>query len=97
MTPCESTIRRRRRALELNRLQLLRVFRLRRNGTHLHDDARVIKNENKINNLAQGNTTTHLGLFERVDQTAFANVGEANDTDGDALRRAWFVRLEETE
>jgi hypothetical protein len=48
-------------------------------------------------NSVRGNTTTHLGPFERVDQTAFANVGEANDTDGDALRRARFVRLEETE
>jgi hypothetical protein len=34
---------------------------------------------------AQGNTTTHLSSFEQVDQTAFADVGEAKDTDGDAL------------
>jgi hypothetical protein len=39
----------------------------------------------------------HLGPFERVDQTAFADVGEANDADGDALRCARFVRLEEAE
>jgi hypothetical protein len=39
--------------------------------------------------------TTHLSPFERVDQTAFADVGEANDTNGDALRRARFVGLEE--
>ena len=46
--------------------------------------------------IAQGNAT-HLGPFERVDQTTFADVGEANDADGDALRRAWFVCLEEAE
>jgi hypothetical protein len=34
--------------------------------------------------FSPGNTTTHLGTFERVDQTAFADVGEANDADGDA-------------
>jgi hypothetical protein len=28
---------------------------------------------------AQVNTTTHLGPFERVDQTAFANVGEEKE------------------
>jgi hypothetical protein len=39
----------------------------------------------------------HLGPFERVDQAAFTDVGEANDADGDALRRARFVRLEEAE
>jgi len=32
--------------------------------------------------------TTHLGPFERVDQTAFADVGEANDTDCDAPPRS---------
>jgi hypothetical protein len=47
--------------------------------------------------LAQGNATTYLGPFERVDQTAVPSVREANDTDGDALRRARFVRLEEAE
>jgi hypothetical protein len=36
---------------------------------------------------------THLGPFERVDQTAFADVGEANDADGGAR----FVQLEEAE
>jgi hypothetical protein len=56
---------------------------VRRNGTYLHhDDARVIRNGKYIYS-AQGNTTTHLGPFERVDQTAFADVG------------ARFVRLEE--
>ena len=42
-------------------------------------------------------TTTHLGPFEGINQTAFADVGKVNDADGDALRRARFVRLEETE
>ena len=41
--------------------------------------------------------TTYLGPFKRVDQTALPDVREANDTDGDALRRARFVRLEEAE
>ncbi|KAF8489174.1 hypothetical protein F5888DRAFT_1206021 [Russula emetica] len=40
---------------------------------------------------SSGNTMMHLGPFERVDQTAFADVGEANDADGGAR----FVRLEE--
>jgi hypothetical protein len=39
-------------------------------------------------------TMTYLRPFERVDQTAFADVWEANDADGDTLRRARFVRLE---
>ena len=33
-------------------------------------------------------TVTHLGALEGINQTAFADVREANDTDGD-------VRLEE--
>jgi hypothetical protein len=41
--------------------------------------------------------TTHLGPFERVDQTTFADVGKANYADSDALRRAQFVHLEEAE
>jgi hypothetical protein len=46
------------------------VSQLRRNGTQLHKkDARVIKIEKK-NYSAQGNTMTHLGRFDRVDQTA---------------------------
>lgn len=44
---------------------------------------------------SQSNATTHLGTFEGVDQTAFANVGEADDAYGDALRGARFIRLEE--
>jgi hypothetical protein len=39
--------------------------------------------------FSPGNTTTHLGTFERVDQTAFAEVGEANDADGDAGFMEW--------
>jgi hypothetical protein len=39
----------------------------------------------------------YFGPFECVDQTAFANVVEANDADGDALRRTQFIRLEEGE
>lgn len=34
------------------------------------------------------NTTTHLGPFERAEQTAFADVVEANNAGDDALRRA---------
>jgi hypothetical protein len=33
-------------------------------------------------------TTTHLGPFELAEQTAFADVVEANDPGHDALRRA---------
>ena len=51
----------------------------------------------KENSSDHGNTATYLGPFERVDQTALADVGETNDADGDALRRARFVRLEEAE
>jgi hypothetical protein len=40
------------------------------------------------------NTMTHLGTFEAVDQTALTDIREADDTDGDALRRARSVRLE---
>ncbi len=40
---------------------------------------------------------THLGAFEGVDQTALADIREADDPDGDALRRSQFVRLEEAE
>ena len=39
----------------------------------------------------------HLGALEGVDQTALANIRKAHDADGDALRRARFVRLEEAE
>jgi hypothetical protein len=35
--------------------------------------------------------------IECVDQTAFANVGEANDAEGGALRRARFVCLDKPE
>ena len=49
-------------------------------------------------NTAQGNTTTHLDPFERVDQTAFAHVGGANNininADGDPLHHVRFVRLD---
>lgn len=40
---------------------------------------------------------THLGPFESINQTAFADIGEANDADGDTLRRARFVCLQEAE
>jgi hypothetical protein len=40
---------------------------------------------------------TQLGPFERVDQTAFADVWEANDADGDALCCARFLCFEEAE
>ena len=40
---------------------------------------------------------TYFGSFKRVDQTALADVGKANDADGYALRRARFVGLEEAE
>ena len=39
----------------------------------------------------------HLGMFQGVDQTPLAHIREANDADGDALRCARFVRLEEVE
>jgi hypothetical protein len=39
----------------------------------------------------------HLGALEGVDKTAPADIREADDADGDALCRAWFVRLEEAE
>ncbi len=45
----------------------------------------------------QRNATTHLGPFEHVDQTAFADIGEANDVNGDTLCHAQFVRFEEVE
>lgn len=41
------------------------------------------------------NTMAHLGALEGIDQTALADVREANDADNDALGRAWFVRLDE--
>ena len=34
-----------------------------------------------------------LGPFEGVDQTALDGIGEANDADGDNLRRARFERI----
>jgi hypothetical protein len=40
---------------------------------------------------------THLGAFQRVDQTALADIREANNADGEALGRAQFVRLVEAE
>jgi len=56
-----------------------------------------MRHQNGKKNPTQGNTTTHLGPFEGVDQTAFADVGEANDTDGDTLHCARFVRLGEAD
>ena len=41
------------------------------------------------------NTMAHLGALEGIDQTALADVREANDADNDALGRAWFVCLDE--
>jgi len=41
------------------------------------------------------NAVTHLGALEGVDQTALADVREANHADGDALGCARFVCLEE--
>lgn len=56
-------------------------------------------NKNKNSAKVQGNrdTTTHIDPFECVWPYCFLPtlVGEADDADGDALRRAWFVRLEE--
>jgi hypothetical protein len=40
---------------------------------------------------------THLGTFEGVDQTALADIREADGADGDALRCVWFVHVEEAE
>ena len=40
------------------------------------------------------NAMTHLGAFVGVDQTALANIREADDGGGDALRCARFVRVE---
>jgi hypothetical protein len=40
------------------------------------------------------NAMMHLGTFQGVDQTPLAHIREADDADGDALRRARFVRLE---
>ncbi len=39
----------------------------------------------------------HLGALEGVDQTALADIREAEDANGDAMRRARFIRLEEAE
>lgn len=39
----------------------------------------------------------HLGLFECAEQTVFADVVEANNTDGDTLHRTQFVCLKEGE
>ncbi len=39
----------------------------------------------------------HLGPFEHVDQTAFADIGEANDVNSDTLCHAQFVHFEEVE
>jgi len=78
--------------LELNGLQFLRVSRLRCNGTHLHGDG-CQKGLDKHFRL-KTNAMTHLGAFEAVDQTALTDIREADDTDGDILRRARSVRLE---
>jgi hypothetical protein len=48
----------------------------------------------KINVIRPRETRRTLARFQHVDQTAFADVGEANDADGNALRHARFVRLE---
>jgi len=40
---------------------------------------------------------TYLGPFECVNQTAFADVWEAYDANGDALCSTRFVGLEEAE
>ena len=37
---------------------------------------------------------TDLRSLQRVDETAFSDIGIADDADGDALRRAWLVGLE---
>jgi hypothetical protein len=53
-------------ALELDRLQLHRVSRLRGNGTHLHhNEARVIKN-GKNCYLARRRTLAHLSVLIRL-------------------------------
>jgi hypothetical protein len=69
--------------------------RLRCNGTDLHSD--VPSKEHEKTPPTQTIVITHLGAFEGVNQTALPNVREADDPDGDALRRARFVRLEEAE
>jgi hypothetical protein len=74
----------------LNRMQFLRVSRQRCNGTHLHGDA-PSKGHDQHSRF-KSNAMTHLGAFKGVDQTALADIREA---DGDALGRARFVRLEE--
>src|SRR5216684_3534986 len=45
----------------------------------------------------QRNVTMHLGPFEHVDQTAFADIGEANDANSDTLCHAQFLHFEEAE
>jgi hypothetical protein len=64
---------------------------------HTPSPRRCMRHQNGKKISTQGNTTTHLGPFEGVDQTAFADIGEANDTDGDTLHCARFVRLGEAD
>lgn len=60
---------------------------------------RINKNKNSAQARGNRDITTHLDPFERVWPDCFLPtlVGKADDADGDALRRAWFVRLEELE
>jgi hypothetical protein len=77
--------------LELNGLQFLRVSRLRCNGAHLHSDA-PSKGRDKHSWLKM-NAMTHLGTFEGVDQTALADIREADDADGDTCVALGFYTL----
>jgi hypothetical protein len=79
--------------LELNGLQFFRVPWLSCNGTHLRRDASSKWHEKHRQLMT--NMMAHLGALEGVDQTALADVREANDADSDALGRAWFVCLDE--
>jgi len=70
--------------LELNGMQFFRVPWLRHDDTHLRRDAPSKGHEKYCQLTTNTATVTHLGALEGINQTAFADVREANDTDGDA-------------
>ena len=71
----------------LDRLQLLRVSRLRGNGTYLHhNEARVIKNgKNHYYYLARGRTLTRLSVLIRLLLPTFGKPTTPTVTFCDAL------------
>ena len=72
-------------ALELDRLQLVRVSRLRGNGAHLHNDAHVIKEGKNYCYLARRRTLARLNVLIRLLLPTFGKPTTPTVTFCDAL------------